>query len=177
MLITRAARMHGGGDPMRRTSLHLGYAAAAGSAALLGAAYLYQLAGYAPCTMCIWQRYPHGVAIALGLALLVLGRGRVLLAFGALAAGTTAALGLYHTGVERGWWEGPSACTGGASDLSAMTGADLLSFDTTETLVLCDEVVWEFLSLSMASWNAILSALLAGVWIAALVLSRRTGRA
>jgi disulfide bond formation protein DsbB len=177
MQITRPARTQGDGDRMRRTARHLGYAAAAGSAALLGAAYLYQLAGYAPCTMCIWQRYPHGVAIALGLGLLLLGRGRLLLAFGALAAGTTAALGLYHTGVERDWWDGPSACTGGASDLSAMTGADLLSFDTAETLVLCDEVVWEFLSLSMASWNAILSALLAGVWIAALVLSRRAGRA
>jgi disulfide bond formation protein DsbB len=177
MQITKAGQMRREGDRTGQTALHLGYAAAAGSAALLGAAYLYQLAGYAPCTMCIWQRYPHGVAIALGLALLAFGPGRFLLALGALAAGTTAALGLYHTGVERDWWDGPSACTGGASDLSAMGGADLLSFDTAETLVLCDEVVWQFLSLSMASWNAILSALLAGVWIAALVLSRRAGRA
>jgi disulfide bond formation protein DsbB len=173
MQITKAGQMRREGDRTGQTALHLGYAAAAGSAALLGAAYLYQLAGYAPCTMCIWQRYPHGVAIALGLALLAFGPGRFLLALGGLAAGTTAALGLYHTGVERDWWDGPSACTGGASDLSGMTGADLLSFDTAETLVLCDEVVWEFLSLSMASWNAILSALLAGVWIAALVLSWR----
>ncbi len=57
-----------------------------------------------------------------------------------------------------------------------MGGADFLSFDTAEAPVLCDEVVWEFLSLSMASWNAILSALPAGVWIAALVLSRRAER-
>jgi hypothetical protein len=41
-------------------------------------------------------------------------------------------------------------CTGGALDLSAMIGADLLSFDMAETLVLCDEVVWDFVSLSMA---------------------------
>lgn len=162
---------------MNRTSLHLGYAAAIGSAALLGGAYLYQLAGYLPCTMCIWQRYPHGVAIALGLMLLFLGRGRAILALGALAAMTTAGLGMFHTGVERGWWEGPSACTGGASDLSAMTGADLLSFETAETLVLCDEVVWEFMSLSMASWNAILSVLLAAAWIAAFYLAGRSREA
>ena len=86
--------------------------------------------------MCIWQRYPHGVAIARGLVLLFLGRGRAILALGALAAMTTAGLGMFHTGVERGWWEGPSACIGGASDLSAMTGADLLSFETAETRVL-----------------------------------------
>ena len=107
----------------------------------------------------------------------MLGRGGFLLALGAPAAGTTATLGLYRTDVERGWWDGPSACTGGASDPSAMAGADLLSFDMAETPVLCDEVVREFLSLSMASWYAILSALLAGIWIAALVLSRRADRA
>ena len=44
-------------------------------------------------------------------------------------------------------------------------------------LVMCDEVVWEFLTLSMASWNAIWSAVLAVVWIWALVtaLGRSAG--
>nr|WP_299822543.1 disulfide bond formation protein B [uncultured Jannaschia sp.] len=102
--------------------------------------------------------------------------GRAGFSWRAAAAGTTATLGLNHTGVERDWREGPPARTGGASDPSAMGGADFLSFDTAEAPVLCDEVVWEFLSLSMASWNAILSALPAGVWIAALVLSRRAER-
>ncbi|NNU97893.1 disulfide bond formation protein B, partial [Anoxybacillus sp. EFIL] len=36
------------------------------------------------------------------------------------------------------------------------------------TLVLCDEVVWEFLTLSMASWNAILSGVLACLWLVAI---------
>ncbi|MGB6229666.1 MAG: disulfide bond formation protein B, partial [Litorimonas sp.] len=98
------------------------------------------------------------------------------LLLGALAAATTAALGAYHTGVERGWWEGPSTCSGNAGELSGMSGADLLSFDTAKTLVMCDEVVWQFLSLSMASWNAILSVLLAGIWVSAFLLSRPAGR-
>jgi disulfide bond formation protein DsbB len=34
-------------------------------------------------------------------------------------------------------------------------------------LVLCDQVSWAFLGLSMASWNAILSALLVLVWLRA----------
>lgn len=51
MQITKANRMHGEGDRMHWAALHLGYAAAAGSAALPGAAHLYRLAGYAPCTM------------------------------------------------------------------------------------------------------------------------------
>jgi disulfide bond formation protein DsbB len=34
-------------------------------------------------------------------------------------------------------------------------------------LVRCDEVPWELFSLSMASWNAIISFALACLWIAA----------
>jgi len=36
------------------------------------------------------------------------------------------------------------------------------------TLVLCNEVVWEFLTLSMASWNAILSGVFACLWLVAI---------
>jgi disulfide bond formation protein DsbB len=38
--------------------------------------------------------------------------------------------------------------------------------------VRCDEIVWQFLGLSMAGWNALLSAGLALLWVAA-VLSMR----
>ncbi len=41
--------------------------ATVGHAGLLGGAYLFQFAGYAPCAMCLWQRWPHMAAIALGL--------------------------------------------------------------------------------------------------------------
>ena len=49
----------------------IGLVAAAGSAVLLLAAFVFQALGYAPCAMCLWQRYPHGVAIGVGLLLLI----------------------------------------------------------------------------------------------------------
>ena len=149
-------------------SRKLGTVAAAGSAALLAGAFFFQAIGYAPCAMCLWQRWPHAVAILAGALLLVLSPYRALLGLGAAAMIVTSGLGLYHTGVERDWWEGPSSCTGSGAGLSGLSGDALLSFDDVPPLVLCDEVTWQFLSLSMASWNAILSALLAGVWILAL---------
>lgn len=91
-----------------------------------------------------------------------------------LAAATTAGLGLYHTGVERNWWEGPSTCTGSGSDMSSMTADQLLSTAEPLNMVLCDEVVWEFLSLSMASWNAIFSLMIAVFWVIAAVLAYRS---
>ncbi|MGR3485109.1 MAG: disulfide bond formation protein B [Paracoccaceae bacterium] len=139
--------------------------AASGSAALLAGAFLFQAMGYAPCAMCLWQRWPHMAAIALGVAILAVPALRRPLAWlGAAAAATTAALGLFHTGVERDWWEGPSTCSGGG--LADMSGAELLSMSGPR-LVMCDEVAWSFAGLSMASWNALFSLVLMGVWIAA----------
>ena len=46
----------------------LGLLAALGSGALLGGAYYFQyVVGLSPCEMCYWQRWPHMVAIAVGL--------------------------------------------------------------------------------------------------------------
>ncbi len=142
--------------------------AAAGSFALLLGAFIFQALGYAPCKMCIWQRWPHGVAIGAGALVLLLGPLALLGLVGALSALTTGGIGVYHTGVERGWWEGPTSCTGSGDGLSGMSGSDLLSLDTPVNVVMCDEVAWALFGISMASWNALISFVLAGLWIAAL---------
>lgn len=142
--------------------------AAAGSLALLLGAFVFQSLGYAPCKMCIWQRWPHGVAIGAGALVAILGPLTLLGLAGALGALTTGAIGVYHTGVERGFWEGPSSCTGGSDTLAGLSGADLLSTEAPVDIVLCDEVAWAFLGVSMASWNAIFSFGLAALWIYAL---------
>ena len=41
--------------------------AAGGSAALMAGAFMFQALGYPPCAMCLWQRYPHVIAIVIGL--------------------------------------------------------------------------------------------------------------
>ena len=148
---------------MTRTPLIL--LAAGGSVALLAGAFVFQALGYAPCAMCLWQRWPHAAAIVIG-ALALVTRGPVMPALGALAALTTAGIGVYHTGVERDWWEGPSSCTGSGAGLGGLTGADLLSTDA-PPLVLCDQVAWALGGLSMASWNALLSFVLAVIWVMA----------
>jgi len=141
---------------------------AGGSAALLAGAYLFQALGYPPCAMCLWQRWPHAAAIVIGLLAMRI-KGPLMPALGALAAATTAGIGLYHTGVERNWWEGPRSCTG-LGGLEGLSGADLLTV-TGPRIVLCDQVSWELLSLSMASWNAMASFGLMIGWIIAVRLS------
>lgn len=144
---------------MTRSTLAL--IAAGGSFILLAGAFLFQAFGYPPCAMCLWQRWPHAVAIAIGAIVLFWRPATPLLWLCALAASVTGGLGIYHTGVERGWWEGPSSCTGGGG----LTG-DLLSTDIAP-LVMCDDVVWSLLGLSMASYNALFSLGFAALWILA----------
>jgi disulfide bond formation protein DsbB len=138
--------------------------AAGGSAALLLGAFAFQyIGGLPPCAMCLWQRWPHAAAVLIGLAALAL-PGGALPVLGALAALSTAAIGGFHTGVERGWWAGPSSCSGGAG-LTGQSGSDLLSLDAPVKVVMCDEVAWQMLGLSMASWNMLASLALAALWI------------
>lgn len=143
--------------------------AAGGSAALMAGAFFFQAIGYPPCAMCIWQRWPHVAAIVIGIIALRIA-GPLLPILGAIAALITGGIGVYHTGVERDWWEGPSSCTGGGGGLEGLSGSDLLAIDGPR-LVMCDQVSWEFLTLSMASWNAVFSFALAGMWIYAVMLS------
>lgn len=145
--------------------------AAAGSLALLAGAYTFQALGYAPCKMCLWQRWPHFAAVGLGLVAMVW-PSRIVAALGAIALVATAGVGVFHAGVERGWWQGPVSCSGG-SDLSGLSGADLLSTDVADHVVMCDQVAWSLAGLSMASWNALFSFLLALLWASALIRGRR----
>ncbi len=138
-----------------------GLLAAAGSAALLlGALGFQYIGGYQPCAMCYWQRWPHGIAIAIGVLIFVLPK-RVLALLGAAAMVVSAGLGLYHAGVEQKWWEGPSSCTG-----TGLTNTDnLLDFNAPVTLVMCDDIVWDLFGITMAGYNAIASFVLVLLWL------------
>ena len=139
--------------------------AAGGSLVLLLGAFAFQyLGGMAPCELCIWQRWPHGVAIVAGLLALMM-RGKFWPLVGMLGASATGAIGVYHTGVEQHWWQGPTSCT--SSGTAGMSAEDLLEQIMAAPLVRCDEIPWEMFGLSMASWNAIISFGLAAVWLMA----------
>lgn len=139
---------------------------AAGSAALLTGAWMFQYLGYAPCAMCYWQRWPHMAAVVIGLSALFV-TGPVPALLGALATATTAGIGVFHAGVEKKWWPGPSSCTGNGGDLAGLSGSELLSTDIADRVVMCDEVSWLFLGLSMPGWNALFSLILMTIWLLA----------
>ncbi|MDA5094925.1 disulfide bond formation protein B [Aliiroseovarius sp. KMU-50] len=147
--------------------------ATAGSIFVLGGAFIFQALGYAPCKLCLWQRWPHAAAIVFGGAALA-SQKRILAWLGAASAATTSATGVYHSGVERALWEGPTTCSG-SSNIGSMSADDLLNSIMTAPLVRCDEIPWrvsdmiplEILDITMANLNALGSAVFAILWIMA----------
>ena len=121
--------------------------------------------GLSPCEMCYWQRYPHMVAIIVGLlSLASFAWPRLALVFmltAITALIVTAGIGVFHVGVEYHWWAGPQACSGNVP--KGLTPEQLKKYLFGAKMVRCDETAWAMWGISMAGWNAILSGALAFV--------------
>ena len=135
--------------------------------ATIAGAWFFQLAlGIEPCPMCLEQRYAYYTLIPLA-ALVAIGaaRGRAPnalllgLALLALIALANAVYGAYHAGVEWGFWKGPTSCTGSLVKF----GGNLLDQLDKVKVVPCDVVQWRFLGISLAGYNALISALMAAI--------------
>ena len=136
---------------------------------LLGALGSQHLGGLNPCEMCLWQRWPHLAATILAaLSLAVPRLARPLAMLAALAIALSGAIGLFHAGVEQGWWEGLTTCSTVAT---GATPEELLKSILATPLIRCDQIAWSFLGLSLAAWNALISLTAAGA-IAWLSLKR-----
>ena len=136
--------------------------------ALLGGALLSEyVSKLYPCEMCWWQRYPHGIAILLAIAALSsplsAPRTRALTLLAALAIAVSGAIGVFHAGVEYGWWEGLTTCTSGG----AISLEDIMAVP----LVRCDQVQWSLAGISLAGYNALFS--LGGALLVVLFVRRR----
>ncbi|HLX15013.1 MAG TPA: disulfide bond formation protein B [Bradyrhizobium sp.] len=163
-----------------RAALIAALSIAAIAAATLAGAWFFQLVlDIRPCPLCLEQRYAYYLAIPLG-AVTALAAGRDVprslvlagLAVLALAALGNAGLGIYHAGVEWGFWQGPTDCTGPVGNLGS-AGTLLQRLDTVK-VIRCDEVQWRFLGLSLAGYNVLISLLMAAIAAWGIVKLRRS---
>jgi disulfide bond formation protein DsbB len=121
--------------------------------AVIAGAFVFQWAGYAPCDLCLKQRWAYYAMIALTGVLTISPPSvqRPGLWLAALIMLGSMVFGIYHAGVEWKFWAGPGTC--GAGDLSGLLP------DLSKPTVKCDEAALRILGLSLAGWNAIVSAL------------------
>lgn len=139
---------------------------AASAGALIFALLLQYGFQVLPCQLCLWQRGPFALLIVLGVAAAVVrpyGRFTVSVFWVcALLLLANAGIAVFHSGVERHWWEFHSSCTGGA--LEKLDSLEAMRLQLLATpVVRCDEIAWSLFGLSMANFNVVYSLMLAMV--------------
>ena len=144
--------------------------------ATIGGALVFEHGfGLRPCKLCLVQREPYYLAIPLAIltALLPPRWARAGLTVLAIVFLVSAGLGIYHAGVEWGFFEGPTDCGGTPAATPGAVG-DFLKQLETARVVSCTEAAWRFLGLSLAGWNVVVSLALVGLALWAL-LARAPG--
>lgn len=142
------------------------------SLAMLGAAHAFErFAGLDPCNLCLKQRETYWAAVgvaAVATAWAIISRASRgtprIAAFLLFAVFTTGAITAgFHAGGELKWWALPASCSA-AGGLPSLEGLTAFALGTSEpvTFAGCDAVTWSFLGLSMAGWNTLIAASLAG---------------
>ena len=138
------------------------------TATIAGAWFFQLVLDIQPCPLCLEQRYAYYGLIPLSAVVaLAAARGapRPLLIAGlvimALAAAGNSVFGIYHAGVEWKFWAGPTDCTGPLVNFGK-AGSLLDQLDKVK-VIRCDEVQWRFLGISLAGYNALISALMAAI--------------
>ncbi len=129
-------------------------------ATILSALAYEHIGGYAPCALCLIERYAYYAGIPLAAGAFFLGRSKpsglavLLLALCGLGFLINSGIGVYHSGIEWKWWPGPASCSAGA--LAPLSGSLLDALNNAHA-VACDSAPWRLLGLSFAGWSALIS--------------------
>lgn len=118
-----------------------------------------------PCDLCIKQRIPFALVLAIMLPALSMKLSgdtvRKLLGLSALVLIANAGIAGFHSGVELQWWGGLDGC-----GVNPLVFADdpvaMREMLLNAPVVRCDEVNFTFLGLTIANWNIFWSLGLAG---------------
>ena len=148
-----------------RVFLALGVGLAVAS---ISGAWFSELAlGYAPCKLCLVQRWPYYIGIPVGLAAVLAGgwsstTGRVLTGLFVVIFIVSAGLGAYHSGVEWKFWAGPTDCSG-PLNAAPQSIEDFRKSLKVARVVRCDDAAVRVLGLSFAGWNVLVSLAIAAL--------------
>ncbi|HET6970253.1 MAG TPA: disulfide bond formation protein B, partial [Phenylobacterium sp.] len=154
---------------LRFTARHWLVLALLASAAMLAIAHGFEtFGGLAPCHLCLQQREAYWAAGGIAAGGLIGNRfapqlarwpwAEILLALAFLIGG---AIAVQQAGAEWKWWPGPEGCSGAKT----VTSADILAGlnGATKPAPRCDVAAWRLFGISMAGWNALVSAKLAAL--------------
>lgn len=134
--------------------------------------------GLHPCPLCIYQRIPYVVVIALGIIGIFSSikihakTGALNLALCGVAFFVNTGIAVYHVGVEQKWWSS-AACS--VPDFTNLSFDEIQARIYSAPSVSCDAIAWELFGISMAGYNVLLCLTL-GIYamLAAVFVTRRS---
>jgi disulfide bond formation protein DsbB len=131
------------------------------STALISAYISQYIYGYQPCVLCLYQRKPFFVIIAITLFSLAFFKSKkskkIAIFLCTLSLLVNLGIASYHVGVEQKIFKGFSGCS--AENLGKIQSlVELEIAIASSPSVKCDEPQFFFLGLSMAAWNVIFCA-------------------
>ncbi|MBX2834364.1 MAG: disulfide bond formation protein B [Micavibrio sp.] len=113
--------------------------------------------GLEPCILCIYQRWPYAAVVAIsGVALLAKRFKKAAIGLSGLAMAINSGIALYHSGIERKWWDSGVAGCKVPADFTGGTQSILENIMSAPTGN-CSEIPWQdpLIGLSMANYNVI----------------------
>lgn len=155
-----------------RTSLSQAHPCAALAAlyvaVALAAAWMLELfAGAPPCHLCSLARIPYYLALLPAATVLLISTRRpsgplmhACLGLIVIAMAASAAISLYHAGIQWNLWVGPDRCSV-TNDILSATTADLIEQLQTTQLPRCQEPGFSVFGISLAAWNVLFSSVAA----------------
>jgi len=114
-----------------------------------------------PCDMCIKERYPYYMLIFLSLFFIYKNKNLKVIFFLLISSCLTILVGtiytIYHVGIERGIFDGNSACS---AIIETSNTKDLLTIIQNTPIIRCDEPTIIFNIISLAELNLVTMSIL-----------------
>jgi disulfide bond formation protein DsbB len=105
--------------------------------------------GFAPCPLCLYQRFPYFVLIILGIIGVFIERKNPIFLGIILTISSSIILAGYHTGVERGIFAPSDSCKGEVQ----ISAADAMKLLYDQPIATCTKPPFKVVGLSMTEWN------------------------
>tara|TARA_Y100000816_G_scaffold77671_1_gene52708 strand:- start:220 stop:705 length:486 start_codon:yes stop_codon:yes gene_type:complete len=119
--------------------------------------------GHEPCKLCLYQRYPYYLSIALLTSILVVKKNvkiHLLILSVVFLSGSIVAF--YHFGIEQGYFNESAVCE--TKNLNQILSKEDILKELKQNTISCKEVTFRFLGLSLASINTIFSLILSYIF-------------
>ena len=124
--------------------------------ALISAYFIEHILGHQPCNLCLIERIPYGLSVALIITIFVFKKNEqffVILLI--LAFIFSFVISIYHLGIEQGYFQESTVC--GLKDLTENISKEDIINQLNENIISCKDVTFRIFGLSLTSINIVIS--------------------